>query len=294
MLRILTLIASGFFFISCEKAITFRPDQSTEAVVIEGIIENNQAPVVILSRSRSFFSAITPAQLAASFIRNAAVTISNGTLTHQLKERHLEIAPGYDFYYYSNDSLNAATAFKGEFGKTYSLQVNVDGKVFTAQTTIPFLTKMIDSIWWKKAPDNPDSNKVILMARTTDPPGYGNYIRYFTSTNDGPFYPGITSVYDDQIVDGKTYSVQIEKGVNRNESIDFENYSFFQRGDTVKVKLTNIDKATFDFWRTMEYSYSSIGNPFSSPTRVLGNTTGGSLGYFGGYAVQYVQMIIPK
>jgi hypothetical protein len=73
-----------------------------------------------------------------------------------------------------------------------------------------------------------------------------------------------------------------------------EDYSFFRLGDTVTVKFTNIDKTTYDFWRTMEYSYSSIGNPFSSPTKVLGNIHGGALGYFGGYAVQYKSLVIAK
>ena len=58
--------------------------------------------------------------------------------------------------------------------------------------------------------------------------------------------------------------------------------------------MTNIDKVCFDFWRTIEYSYSSIGNPFSSPTKVLSNISGGALGYFGGYAVQYKSINIPK
>jgi hypothetical protein len=88
--------------------------------------------------------------------------------------------------------------------------------------------------------------------------------------------------------------VQIEKGVDRNEKIDMENYSYFEKGDTATVKLANIDKATFDFWRTMEYNYQSIGNPFSTPTTVLGNIKGGGLGYFGGYAAQYISLIIPK
>jgi hypothetical protein len=43
----------------------------------------------------------------------------------------------------------------------------------------------------------------------------------------------------------------------------------------------------------MEFNYSSIGNPFSSPTKVLGNIKGGALGYFGGYAVQYSTIVIP-
>jgi hypothetical protein len=88
--------------------------------------------------------------------------------------------------------------------------------------------------------------------------------------------------------------VQVERGVNRNEEIDFDTYSYFNRGDSVTVKFTNIDKATFDFWRTMEYSYSSIGNPFASPTKVISNIKGGGLGYFGGYATQYISLVIPE
>ena len=131
------------------------------------------------------------------------------------------------------------------------------------------------------------------MSKVTDPAGFGNYIRYYTRVNDSLFYPPPASVFDDQIIDGTTYEIEVEHGVDRNEEIDFEEYSFFHRGDTVTVKFANIDKKTFDFWRTMEFAYGSIGNPFSSPTKVLGNVNG-ALGYFGGYAVQYKTLIVPK
>ncbi|MBL0131278.1 MAG: DUF4249 family protein [Chitinophagaceae bacterium] len=55
-----------------------------------------------------------------------------------------------------------------------------------------------------------------------------------------------------------------------------------------------MDKATYDFWRTMEYTYSTVGNPFSSPTKVISNIKGGGLGYFGGYAAQFRTIIIPN
>ncbi len=132
-----------------------------------------------------------------------------------------------------------------------------------------------------------------MKARVTDPPGLGNYTRYYTQVKNGPFYPGLNSVFDDQITDGTTYAVTVDKGVNRNHSIDINNYSFFNRGDSVTVKLANIDKATYDFWRTMEYNYQSVGNPFSTPTSVLSNISNGALGYFGGYAAQYKSVKIP-
>ncbi len=289
---ILTFLC-GLLFCSCEKAISFKLDPSQSSLVVEATIENNQPPVVLLSTSFDYFSNISADLLANSFVHNAVITVSNGSKTQQLKEYFYTSPANLKVYYYSADSSSPATAFAGAFNTAYSLNILVGGKTYTATTTIPALAKKIDSLWWKKAPDNPDSNKVVLVAKATDPPGYGNYIRYFTKTNSDPFYPGLNSVFDDQIVDGTTYTVDVERGVNRNEKLDRDNYSFFERGDTITLKFANIDKATFDFWRTMEYSYSSIGNPFSSPTKVLGNING-ALGYFGGYAAQYSTIIVPK
>lgn len=293
MIRILVLILLVLSVTSCERAIEFTPNKTANELVVEAVIENDQPPRVILSRSLAYFSTLSPALLQASFVHGADIRITDGNLTHRLKE-YATIFGGYQFYYYSTDSADLASEVKGKLNTGYALTIATDGKTYTSTTTIPALTKKIDSLWFMDAPDNPDSTKVVVMGRTTDPPGYGNYIRYFTSTNQGPFLPGLASVFDDQIVDGKTYNVQIEKGVDRNTDIDFDNYSFFTKGDTVEVKLTNIDKVTYDFWRTMEYSYSGIGNPFSSPTRVLGNIDGGALGYFGGYAVQFNRLLIPK
>lgn len=279
--------------ISCEKSVRFDLDKQEPKLVVEGTIETGTAPLFFLSRSLDFFSEINPEILTGSFVRNAVVSVSNGTKTHQLKEYGIP-TPAGTIYYYSTDSSDLATAFTGAEGTTYSLEITVEGKTYSAITTIPLHKKTVDSLWWRPSINNPDSNKVVLMARVKDPPGFGNYIRFFNSTNGGPFNPGLNSVFDDQIVDGSAYDIEVEKGINRNEEIDFETYSFFDRGDTVILKFTNIDKACFDFWRTMEYNYGSIGSPFANPTKVLSNINGGALGYFGGYSVQYDTLVIPK
>lgn len=279
---------------SCERAIEFKPVDPEPRLVVEGIIESHEYPRVVLSRSLNFFSEITASELSNSFVRNAVITISNGSKTHKLKEYELNVGTGLSLYYYSIDSSNMNTAFKGEFYETYSLEIEVDGKKYNATTTIPPIAKTISKLYYHENVDEKDSSKVTLYGEFNDPPGYGNYIRYFTKVDDQPFYPGLNSVFDDQIVDGKTYNLQIEQGVDRNSDIDFEEYSFFYRGDNVTVKFCNIDKGVFDFWRTMEYGYQSIGNPFSSPTKVKGNISNGALGYFGGYAVQYTTIEIPE
>ena len=289
----LLLLTTAIVLVSCEKSVTFKLDEAGKQVVVEATIENGQPPLVTLSNSYNYFSTITKELLTNSFVHGAQIVVSDGARSQTLKEYSYKVA-GNDIYYYTIDSTRLSTAFTGELNKTYSIQIQSGGNSYRATTTIPSLVKKIDSLWWVKSVNNPDTNKVILMARVTDPPGYGNYLRYYTKTNRGQLLPGLNSVFDDQVIDGTTYNVQVEKGVDRNDNIDFENYSFFNIGDTVLVKLSSINKATYDFWRTMEYSYGSIGNPFSSPTKVLGNIEGGALGYFGGYASQFKEIILRR
>jgi hypothetical protein len=281
------------FFTGCEKAVSFKLNDTAPKLVVEATIENGQAPVVNLSKSQGYFSKIDLNALASSFVRNAEVYISNGTLTHKLKEYTIPVGGGYNFYYYSNDPSNPATAFVGQLNKSYSLRIVSEGKEYTSTTTIPNITRRIDSLFWKPAPPGNEPGKVAVMVRAFDKPGFGDYVRYFTKRNSEPFYPGLNSVYDDQVIDGSSYEIQVERGVDRNESHP-DGYSFFNKGDTVTLKVSNIDKATYDFWRTMEYTYATVGNPFSSPTKVISNINGGGLGYFGGYASQYRTIIIPR
>ncbi len=276
----------------CEKDIDFKLNDAEPKLVVEATIENNQAPIVILTRSVGFFSNLSLPVLAQNFVNNADVYVSNGTLTHKLKEYTVPLAPGINFFYYSIDSSDLASAFLGELNTGYSLKVITGGEEYTAYTTIPGYQKQIDSLWWKPVPDANDTSNVFVMVRSTDAPGFGDYVRYFTSTNDGPFLPGDRSVFDDLFIDGTTYDLQVEPGIDRN-GVEPDN-DFFQRGDTVTFKLSGIDKPTFDFWRTWEFSIESIGNPFSTPVKVIGNISNGALGYFGGYASQYHTLIIPE
>ena len=287
------LFIASLILTSCEKGVTFDLDESSPKLVVEATIETNQPPIVILTKSQNFFDQITPDILVGNFVRNAEVYVSNGTFTHKLKEDSIHLSNSYYFYFYSTDSSNLLTAFTGQTNTQYSLRIVSGGNEFTSTTRIPALTRSLDSLFWKQAPGINDSNKVALMVRATDQAGYGDYIRYFTKRNSEPFYPALNSVYDDQIIDGTSYEIEVERGVDRNQDLP-DDYSLFDKGDTVTLKLSQIDKGTYDFWRTMEFSYASIGNPFATPTKVLSNVSNGALGYFGGYAPQFRTIIIPR
>jgi len=286
------------FFIlvtGCEKSIEFDLKESKSVLSVDASIETGADPVVILTKSLNYFSKITPEILSNSVVKDAVIRISDGEKTQVLRRFDVLLEGNIPFSFYSSDPASPQTRITGMEGKSYRMEIEWSGQIFLSSTTIPVAAKTVDSIWWERVPTLPDtSKKVILKARVTDPPGFGNYIRYFTRVNNGSFFPGINSVFDDLLINGITYDISVDRGVDRNVDVNFDDYGYFRKGDTVTLKFCNIDKSTFDFWRTTEFSYQSIGNPFSSPTKIQGNIGNGALGYFGGYAVRNRTLIIPQ
>ena len=279
--------------LSCEKNINFKLKTVPDILVVDASIENDQPPIVILSKSFDYFSNINPAALDTSFVHNAEVSISNGIQSQKLKEYPFITSAGFTVWLYTVDTANIGGAFFGQLHTNYNLKVTVEGQQYTATTTISPLDKKVDSLWWKPTPFADDSTEVDVYVRATDPPGLGNYIRYFTSINNGSYLPGLQSVFDDQLIDGTTYDLKLTPGIDRNDPVPFDK-NFFHRGDTVSLKVSNIDRTTYQFWLTMEFAYQSIGNPFASPNTVLGNISNGGLGAFCGYASTFRTLYIPK
>ena len=278
------------FLISCEKDIDIKLDPSQTRLVVDATIENNQPPIVFLSQSLDFFGKIDPVILSASLVRNAKVSITDGSSIVELTEDSV-VRGNTKIFFYTTTGTNQF--FRGKLGTKYDLKIEALGPTYNASTTIPLITRKVDSLWWEKVPLADDSNDARVMLTGTDKPGFGDFIRYFTKRGQEPFLAGFNSVFDDQIIDGTTYTVQVDRGFDKNSEFS-DSLSYFKRGDTVTLKLCNIDKATYDFWRTYEFSFQSIGNPFSSPTRILGNISNDALGYFGGYGAQYHTIVIPK
>lgn len=286
------LAIAGMLY-SCEKPIDLVPEARSPLLVVDGSIESGSPPVVFLTRSLGFFNRLSADMLSESFVRNAMVQVSDNDRTVTLRAYTIPLEGG-SAVVYSTDTANPAAAMVGRLGQTYRLRIEHEGRVYEATTSVLPPGRRLDSIWWQPAPQNPDTNRVVAFARLTDPPGRGDYIRYFTSRNDSAFQAGFNSVIDDALVDGLSFTVQVFRGEPRNREFEREEFGFFRRGDRVRIKLANIDKATYDFWRTWEQNQSNVGNPFGVPIRVLGNISNGALGLWAGYGAQVREMQIPR
>lgn len=293
----LMLLLVPVFWYSCEKEVKFDLGSSAEKVVVEGTIETGLPPYVFLTKSIGFFGKVDLNTLGNSFIHGAKITVSEGNNSFVLREYQVSNS-GVMFSFYTVDSADlAALLFRGAVGKTYRLKIEYAGQTYESATTIP-PPKGLDSLWAEapKPEEMPEDypNSMLLFARYTDPDTPGNRVRYFTKRNSELFLAPYYSVNDDAIVNGSKVDIQLSAGFNRMDTINLQTFGYFYKGDTVIVKWSAIDKGVFDFWRTLEFSYGSTGNPFASPVKVTSNISNGVLGVWAGYGNTYDTLIIPQ
>ncbi len=275
-------------FYSCTTDITVDLPDPVSKIVVEGVIEQDEAPYVFLTRNAPFFGSFDLNDFEQYLVRGAKVTVSDGNITDTLSEVCFTV---------SNDGrsflvciyIAANPILKGEIGKTYFLRIESEDEVLTAQTKIPDLLAL-DSLWWEPH-ENPENDSLVsVIARITDPDTVGNYVRYFSQRNSEPFYP--VFVTDDRFFNGQTFRFPLRRGQDPDAEFDNVTYGYYWRGDTVTVKWAAIDKPHYDFWNTLSYEMSS-GGPFGSATVIKSNINGG-LGVWGGYAAYYETIYIPE
>lgn len=285
---------AALLFVSCEKEVDFNlPSSVSEKVVVEGGIEVNVPPIVMLTKSFGFTSSINLGTLQDAFISGAAISVSDGSKTVHLKEYSIDTLNNkYNFY--SVDTANPIDfSFVGQSGKTYALKIELNGKIYESTTTIPNAVPF-DSIWSvpfdDPDPEHPEFRKV--MVKYTDPIEMGNRYRVFIKQNSRPFIARRFSTFEDAIINGTTTEMDYYNVLSpMDTSTNMASYAFLP-GDTVTIKFSAIDKTTYDFWQTLDFSVGTTGNPFATPVKVPTNISNGALGIWGGYAPTYKTVVI--
>ncbi len=274
------LLTLTFAISSCERDISLDIIQSEQQIVVEGIVEQGRQLSVILSRNLPFIGVIDTATLTPYFVNNAIVTVESDGKIDTLKQ----ISPDFPFYI-------SFTLF-GEIGKTYNLKVEADNKIITATTTI--LNPIpLDSVFVKEVENKPGLYE--LFVTLNDPNVLGNYYRAMTKLGNQQNYDtDFQSVYEDNLINGKKFDFAINAGKgNLDDSTGFDEYGYFQEGDTIDLRWSVITKEHFDFWQTVERQGSSAGNPFSAPLKIKSNINGG-IGIWGSYANSNYRIIVGK
>lgn len=288
------LLLLSILFTSCEKEVDIDLDAGEQKIVIEGGIENDFPPLVLVTRSIGYFEKLDLETLQNTSVHDAEVYVSDGIKTVRLKEYSVDTGNnGLKFYYYSLvDITNPVfppldSLIVGELEKAYTLTVIADGETYEATTKIPTPTPL-DSIL-TKVPGRPDAdpNARTLDVYFSDPDTPGNYLRYYTSRNNEPLYPALNSVFSDEIIDGKYFNTELPLAEPRSTMKGFDSLGVAYQRDTVTLKWTAIEKKVYDFWSTYEYALGTLGSPFATPIQVKSNISNGALGVWAGYGALY-------
>lgn len=292
---------------SCEEEFTPPNVESEPQIVVEGYIEaagdQSAPPYVLLTRTLPFFTTLDSSEFGDFFVHDAQITVDDGTNQVNLTELCLndltpeQIAIAENFLGTNVELVNSnfcvyldlSFSMFGEEGKTYELNILAEGKELSATTSIPAHTPL-DSVFFIEPPGTLDREDLKQMqAKMTDPEG-PNYYRYFVQLNNNGFRRDDFSVIDDPFFDGREISFPLNNPRVDSVEFDLATAGLFTVGDTVNLKWVAFNKASFDFWNTIEFAAANQG-PFSNYTIIDTNIEGG-LGIWSGQSASYYERIV--
>jgi hypothetical protein len=256
--------ASAFFFSSCEKVIDVDIKESPSQLVIEGNIRDGDTDGMIkISRSVAYTDQNTyPA------VTNADITVTDD----QGNSWHPEQRDVPGEYYWR---------MVGEPGRTYTMNVSVEGKQYTAKSTMPQPVKL-DSIGITLLTFGDEERKVVA-AYFKDPAGVKNQYRYLLYVN-GKLTKRVYA-NNDRLTDGNDIKEQLfYQDDEDNEEID--------SGDFVEVQMQCIDNPVFKYWLTLADQAQNGPGGGVTPGNPPSNITGGALGYFSAHTLQTASISI--
>ena len=253
-------------FSSCEKVIQVDLRNVAEPrYVVEGIITDNAGGSrVLISQTKNFsdnnsFQGISGATVT--------VTDNNGVITGFAE---------------TTKGVYTAPALTGVVGRTYNLKVSVDGKTFTAVSTVQPRVRF-DSLFLS---DGIIQERLLPTVRYKDPSGLGNsyqFVLYINGIQQKEFF-----IRNDTYTDGNTAEAKLRYEKNSNKAPDND----LKKGDVVRVDMLCIDQAVYKYFFSL--NNSSLGDDNSaSPANPVSNIQGGALGYFSAHTVQTKSLIVP-
>lgn len=259
---LIILIAS----ISCEADVDLNEYESQ--VVVEGIVENNEFPIILLSQNVPIDEKLERVQLSSVPIRWGKVTISDGTNEEVL----VGMRNQNRLFQYEYGALH----MRGEIGKTYTLKVEYSGRTLTAKTTVP-KEAALKTIDVNKLENNDTlySVKVVIDDNTEEK----NYYLFQVKENNGTdvFRPCFVGAIDDKDL------VQDSKITIYNSMRIIKGFSlYFSSKKSYVLKVSQIGVNEYAFWKDYFNQILGTANPVYPSSSNLSSNISGGLGIFYG------------
>ena len=269
-------MALSALLLSCSG--DYLPEQNDE-LVVEGWIEDNGFPVVILTKNINISNKYQSLDsLSSCIVRWAKVTVSDGEKSVVLTGRYMK---GYTPPY-----IYTTSHYRGEAGKTYQLTVEYGDFHATATTTIPN-TQKIDELTVERCAQSDTLYQISLRYNDDEPEQ--NYYQIFTRVGGRDvrqYLAAYLGTIDNRVVKPKT-KIPVYRGRDIN-TLDYTPY--YTINDTVAVKFAHIDRTSYNFWYDYTRNLTTAGNMFFATAASLRSNIIGGTGYWCGMGsdIKYV------
>ena len=256
MLKQIIYLFTVVFLASCEKEIQLPLATNASLLVIDASITDQPGPYFVqLSKSKE----IGNTQSYPS-VENANVIIFDNQGQR-------------DTLSYTKNGIYQTKKIKGVFGNTYNLEVMVDGKKYTASSTMS-----------KKVPlDNLRINTFLVNGEIrysiipvyTDPIELGNSYRFIQKINDtiDPTF----HIFNDNLNNGKVNQRPLRGGD--------DNLKIKPR-DNVFVEMQCISNTCYIYYNSLDQQSGAGPGGGTAPSNPPSNIVGGALGIFSAHTVQ--------
>lgn len=249
--------------VSCEQEVELKLKASEPRIFIEGFIRTDSTYQRISVRKTISFQDYQK----YPGINNAIVILSDDA-------GRVDTLQNID-----NGIFRTQNPFEGIPNRNYYLKVIAENKTYEAKAFLPPVVEFDTVIYEYINNSNIVREPGYYLVSIGNEPVGVNYYRVLCFKNDSLFNGvGDYFISDDLLVEGNTI-------IN---ALPFK----FDKGDTAKVELWNIDQPTFYYYVSLIKQLLG-GGPFAPPAdNVKGNISNGALGYFGGCGVYNYSLII--
>ncbi|MBQ8276965.1 MAG: DUF4249 domain-containing protein [Bacteroidaceae bacterium] len=257
----------------CVLSVSCLDEDDTAAepqLVVEGWIEDGGYPVVMLGLSKPVDG--DRMDFDDYVVRWGKVTVSDGT-------RSVVLTGGYDRNFFPPYKYTSYELV-GEAGKTYTLTAEYDGRTATAVTTIPPPVRLETLRLERSASDT----LFYVKAFFEDPADERNYYGLFSRREgkDKMFLLSFLGVFSDEVASGRV-AADVYCGTSLDTELEPDASKYFKSGDRVRVRLCNMDRASYRFWKSYSEVRNFSSNMFFPSTEELESNICGGKGYWCGY-----------
>jgi hypothetical protein len=266
---IVSIAFSGL--VSCQKVINIDLNSSSPQLVVEATISNNPGPYYVrLSKSVNFDNITTIPGVPGAIVE---ISDSSGN-----RERLTELTGG----------MYKTRSFQGAPGQTYKLTINTGGQVYESVSRMPYPVEAPIFSIAREADDRPspggESQAIHYRVNfeIKDPAEYSNYYHFIV------YHKNLeTSSF-------RAFSDQYHNGRIIADEFRLQDTLHLVAGDTIMIELQNIDRGTYNFYRTLRDGLGGFGFLSASPSNPISNISNNGLGYFSAYSVNIGFSVVPE